>query len=268
MQREDFGAVVEPRPTADKHLRDRYIELLSNTLTMSLWNAGDGHTTPRLAFKRLGPEARDDGRDWPALAHTMIGRERMKNVRSCVEDVIARDIPGDFIETGVWRGGACIFMRGILEAYGIRDRRVWVADSFQGLPRPNRKMYPVDAGDMLHRFKQLAIPKSQVEENFRQYGLLDDQVVFLEGFFKDTLPTAPIGQLAIVRLDGDMYESTIDGLTNLYSKLSVGGYLIVDDYGLPRCRRAVDEFRSANGITDRIETIDWTGAYWQKGSNN
>ncbi|MBJ8348314.1 TylF/MycF family methyltransferase [Antrihabitans sp. YC2-6] len=259
---ENSGTIVQKN--VEDHLRSRYIDLLSNTLTMALWNAADGHTTPRLALKRLGPEAREDGRDWPALAHTMIGRARLKSLRSCVERVLADNVPGDFIETGVWRGGACIFMRGMLDAHGIRDRRVWVADSFQGLPRPDRKKYPADAGDLLYRFKQLAISRSQVEENFRRYGLLDDQVVFLEGYFRDTLPTAPIEQLAIVRLDGDMYESTMDGLTNLYSKLSVGGYLIVDDYGLSRCRRAVDEFRATNGISERIETIDWTGAYWRK----
>lgn len=245
-------------------VRASYIELLRNALTMALWDAADGNQLE--AVGASSPELREDGRDWPRLAHTMTGVKRMKNLQFCVEDVLAKNVPGDFIETGVWRGGSCIFMRGILQAYGVTDRRVWVADSFEGLPPPDVANYPVDAGDTLHMYKQLAIPVEEVRANFRRYGLLDDQVVMLKGFFKDTLPDAPIDELALVRLDGDMYESTMDGLTNLYPKLSVGGYLIVDDFGLPGCNRAVLDFRAANEITEPMEVVDWTGVFWKKGS--
>ncbi|TSD93146.1 hypothetical protein FOS14_23755 [Skermania sp. ID1734] len=233
---------------------------------MALWDAADGNQLP-IAQEGSAVDLRADGRDWPQLAHTMTGVARMKNLQFCVEDVLARGIPGDFIETGVWRGGSCIFMRGILAAYGVNDRRVWVADSFEGLPPPDPSKYPADAGDALYTYSQLAVSKEDVQQNFRRYGLLDDQVVFLKGFFRDTLPTAPISQLAIVRLDGDMYESTMDGLNNLYPKLSEGGYLIVDDYALPGCRQAVTDFRAAHGITDPMEVIDWTGVYWRKGAD-
>ncbi len=104
----------------------------------------------------------------------------------------------------------------------------------------------------------------QVQSNFRAYDLLDDQVVFLKGWFKDTLPTAPIEKLAILRLDGDMYESTMDGLNNLYDKLSPGGFCIVDDYGLPGCKLAIDDYRKEHGITDVMIQVDWTGWYWRK----
>ena len=94
---------------------------------------------------------------------------------------------------------------------------------------------------------------------------MDDQVCFLKGWFKDTLPTAPIEKLAILRLDGDMYESTMDGLRSLYHKLSPGGFLIVDDYGaVDACREAVCDFRNEHGIDDEIVKIDWGGVYWQK----
>lgn len=245
-------------------IRDRYIELLRDSLTMSLWDAADGTIVPGGISN---PEMREEGKDWPRLAYTMTGVKRMKNLQFCVEDVLANDVPGDLIETGVWRGGSCIFMRGILEAYGVTDRRVWVADSFEGLPPPDEEKYPADAGANFHLFdEQLAVSIAEVEANFRRFGLLDDQVVMLKGYFKDTLPLAPIGELAVARLDGDLYESTMDSLTNLYPKLSVGGYLIIDDFGLPGCNQAVRDFRESNGITDPIEVIDWTGVFWKKTS--
>jgi hypothetical protein len=95
--------------------------------------------------------------------------------------------------------------------------------------------------------------------------LLDEQVVFLKGLFKDTLPQAPIKSLALLRLDGDMYESTLDALTSLYDRLSVHGSLIVDDYHVvPNCRAAVDKFRTSRGIIDPICEIDGVGVYWIK----
>ena len=105
----------------------------------------------------------------------------------------------------------------------------------------------------------------QVQENFKRFDLLDDKVKFLKGWFKDTLPSAPIDHLAIIRLDGDMYESTMDGLVNLYHKLSSGGFIIIDDYGtIPACKKAVHDFRDKNGITEEIINIDDSGYYWQK----
>jgi hypothetical protein len=105
----------------------------------------------------------------------------MDNIQYCLEDIIKNDVPGDTIETGVWRGGACIFMRAILKAYNDTSRKVWVADSFEGLPRPNIKKYPQDKGLDLSVCKELAISLDQVKDNFNAYGLLDDQVSFLKG---------------------------------------------------------------------------------------
>jgi O-methyltransferase len=165
----------------------------------------------------------------------------------------------------VWRGGATIFMRGYLAAHGITDRTVWVADSFAGLPPPTLAQ---DAG---HDYSAavapiLAISREEVEGLFRRYDLLDRQVKFLQGWFKDTLPTAPIDRLAVLRLDGDLYESTMDALNALYAKVSAGGFVIVDDYhDIDPCKQAVDEFRARYGVTDPITDIDWSGVYWRKG---
>ena len=115
------------------------------------------------------------GRDWPARAHTMIGLKRLANLRMCVETILDDGIPGDLIETGVWRGGATIFMRAILKARDVTDRLVWVADSFAGLPAADTARYPSDEGITLHQFPQLAVSLERVQENFRRYGLLDDR---------------------------------------------------------------------------------------------
>ena len=205
-------------------------------------------------MRRSGPKG------WTGryAAHTMIGRKRLENVQSCIEDVLAHGVPGDLIETGVWRGGATILMRAVLKAHGVTDRLVWVADSFAGLPAPDSNRYPRDEGDQLHTFRQLAVSLEQVQDNFRRYGLLDDQVRFLKGWFRETLPSAPIDRLAVLRLDGDLYQSTIEALESLYDRISVGGYVIVDDYGnVAGCRQAVHDFRKAGDL--RHDSADRLG---------
>jgi hypothetical protein len=212
-------------------------------------------------------EDREQGREWPRDAHTMIGMRRLDNLHECIDNVLADNVPGDLMETGVWRGGACIFMRAALAAHHITDRKVWVADSFRGIPEPDTKRYPDDKPLWgIHLFDDfLGVSLEQVQENFRRYGLLDDQVVFLEGWFSETLPTAPVERLAVLRLDGDLYESTMDALVNLYPRLSPGGFLIVDDYhSIEACAKAVHDYREMHHIDEPISKIDWTGVYWRK----
>jgi len=268
----------------------QYIELLKKVLTFSLWPEPGipiekgTHRTSRLrsllisaVSKTLasfglqlvrisrGPaESRTEGRIWPACADTMVGNKRLDNLEQCIETLLRENIQGDFIETGVWRGGTSIFMRALLAAHDVRNRKVYVADSFQGLPPPDEDSWPEDKGDVHHTVPLLAVSEEEVKNNFRKYGLLDDQVVFLKGWFKDTLPTAPIEKLALIRLDGDMYGSTMEALMALYPKLSRGGFCVVDDYALDGCKKAVEDYRKQHAITAQIEKIDWTGAYWRK----
>lgn len=212
-------------------------------------------------------QSRLEGRDWPTNAETMIGLLRLDNIEYCINDILKEKIPGDLIETGVWRGGATIFMKAVLKVNGDNIRKVWVADSFEGLPKPNENEYPEDKGDVHYTKKELIISLDTVKENFRKYDMLDENVVFLKGWFKDTLPVAPIEKLALIRLDGDMYESTIDGLTHLYPKLTNGGYIIIDDWNAVKgCKQAVLDFRKTNNITEEIITIDWASVYWKKRS--
>jgi O-methyltransferase len=156
-------------------------------------------------------------------------------------------------------------MRGILEAFRVGDRTVWVADSFEGLPPPTASPDVALGHDISGGREPLLVASLEtVKRTFDAYGLLDGQVKFLKGWFKDTLPSAPIERLAVLRLDGDMYESTRDALVALYDKVSPGGYIIVDDLFLPPCAQAIDEFRTTRGIADPIVTIDWAAGFWRK----
>jgi O-methyltransferase len=202
----------------------------------------------------------------PRNAETMIGLVGLDNLQHCITDVLNKRIPGDLIETGAWRGGATIFMRAVLYVYGDTTRKVWVADSFRGVPRPNPQKYPADKGDRLWASRYLAVSLDEVKRNFSRYGMLDDQVEFLVGWFGDTLPLASIERLAVLRLDGDLYESTMDSLRCLYPKLSIGGYVIVDDYGaFPGCRLATDDFRKEHGIVDKLtQFASHGGVVWRR----
>lgn len=242
-----------------------YLDLLRQVLTRSLFIE---HPTQK--------EIRRLGRDWPADAESMIGDERMRNIQELGTRVLRAGTPGDFMECGVWRGGAAIFMRAMLahaeycfKRCGEGDpedgRSVWVADSFAGLPAPNAELFPADRGDLHHTQKALAVSQATVEANFRRYGLLDDRVKFLPGFFKDSLP-GPVRELALLRVDADMYESTTQALDFMYPKLAYGGYVIIDDYrNIPNCHQAVNDFRTRHEITEKIEPADsWCAIYWQK----
>jgi O-methyltransferase len=239
--------------------RALYLDLMKRALLNLLYSEHEQRLKP------FDEDARLEGREWPAMAHTMIGWHRLQNLQSCIEQILADNVPGDLIETGVWRGGAIIFMRAMLKAYDVRDRLVWAADSFQGLPVPDPVRYAADAGDITHTCRELCISLNEVRANFEKYGLLDEQVHFLPGWFRDTLPEAAVEKLSLLRLDGDMYESTYVALESLYPKLSRGGFVIVDDYGtLPSCRQAVTDFRQAAGISEEIIPVDWTGVYWRR----
>lgn len=242
-------------------LRDRYLDLMVKSLSDTIYDRPPEQSGSSARWQA----DRAEGRILPDVAHTMVGVPRLNNLRELTERAIVESVPGHFIETGVWRGGCCILMKAVIAAHGVTDRCVYVADSFRGLPPPRPELYPVDRGDQFHTFDQLRVSADQVRANFSRYGLLDDRVIFLEGFFHETLPKLDAARFAVIRLDGDMYESTIVALEALYPKLSDGGFVIIDDYGgIPACRTAVTDFRDAHGVTDEIHQIDWTGVWWQK----
>ncbi len=205
-----------------------------------------------------------EGLDWPDRAHTMIGLKRLNNLHNSLDYIRENKIEGDFIETGVWRGGASIYIKYYNDFYNM-NRKVFVADSFQGLPAPDLDKYPQDTNDTHHTFDFLKVSLEEVKSNFKSYNALDENVFFLKGWFSDTLTNnEQIKKLAILRFDGDMYGSTMDVLENLYHKLNKNGIVIIDDYCLKNCVTAVTDFRNKYGIADELKVIDKCGVYWYK----
>jgi O-methyltransferase len=203
---------------------------------------------------------RSAGMDWPLHGLTMVGLQRLDDLQTCVEGVVADGVAGDLIEAGAWRGGASILMRATLDTLDA-GRTVFVADSFQGFPQ----VAAADrADDELDVFDFLAIAVEDVTEHFARFGL-ERGVRFVPGFFQDTMATLQDERWAIVRLDGDSYDATWLTLQSMYPRLSEGGYLIVDDYGaLDECRQAVEEFRRHHELSEPLEQVDWTCVRWRR----
>ena len=202
--------------------------------------------------------------------HTTLSVAALLHLEVVVDAVLDEGIPGDFIETGVFRGGACIFLRGLLAARGVEDRRVFVADSFRGIPEPRRRVELAEGktcdpdveptADWTDRYVS---GKDAVAYNFRRYGLLDRRVVFVEGFFNESLPPllgsvnavrpveapddAPV--LALLRIDCDAHDGVLDALEAGYPRVAPGGFVIIDDWHLGGARAAVHAFRRRFGIS-------------------
>jgi len=245
-------------------LRERYLQLVQATLTGVIYEDvplkanTDGEA-------KYDSATREYGWDWPSKAYTMVGSKRLLNFRHLIENAIAQDIPGDIVETGVWRGGACIMARAVLKVYDQGRRRVILCDSFEGLPKPDSINYPADSESTYHKYSELAVSLDQVKENFRRFNLLDEQVVFIQGWFKDTLKDLPTDAIAVLRLDGDMYESTMEALQDLYDKVALGGWIIIDDYEVvPECKEAVHHFFNERNINPVLNVIDGVGRFFQK----
>jgi O-methyltransferase len=261
--------IVAAGPAAgEAELRAAYLELLKlalcdlvGTTTTSVGRSPEGDVWAR-EVSGDGRRIRAAGMDWPAHGLTMLGLRRLDDLQACVESVARDGVEGDLIEAGVWRGGASLLMRATLDVLGDAAREVWVADSFAGFPLDEA---PVDADEVpLGVIDFLSVPLEEVKASFARLGL-ERGVRFLPGFFADTLPSLGDQRFSLVRLDADTYETTRLALSCLYPRLSVGGYLVVDDYGaVEECAAAVDDFRRENGINEPLHEIDWTGVSWQR----
>ena len=213
-------------------------------------------------------EKRKRGHDFPVLGHTMVGWLRLRNVYDAIQTCEQEGVRGDYLEAGVWRGGASIFAAGVLRQLGcLGDRSVWVCDSFQGFePQP----WDGDT-DWVKLNPIVAVSEEEVRANFDRYGLgayLDSSIYFVKGFFADSLPDLRenVTAIAMLRLDGDLFSSTSDILYNLYAHVSIGGFVIVDDYGIEACERAISDFRAYHDVTEPLIQIDnhSNAVYWRK----
>jgi hypothetical protein len=226
--------------------------------------------TSRRPFASEKRKLRDD-LSLALLPHTMGGRKALENAFDVVARVEAGGIPGALVECGVAEGGTAAMMAMTSKALGGSARDVWLFDSYEGLPEPTVEDYhdgragefirPLPKGACLGTIEQVS------ELFFGKLGFPRDQVHLVKGWFQDTVPLnrGKVPQIAVLRLDGDWYESTRIPLENFYDQVSPGGFVIIDDYAT--CfgsRRAVDEFRVERGISTRLHEDGRGGVYFQK----
>ena len=259
---------IKSQQPVTERANEFYLEMIKSMVSATVFNQAEKSVIPgnnNIGTRPLNLESRRGGNDWAYFGDTMTGWKRLDNVWKLLKQVVEDDIPGDYIETGVWRGGSSVFARAVMNVYGQSNRRSYVCDSFAGLPPGDRALDRADKNwDKMHWY--LAIPEAIVAENFLKYGLLDHNVIFAKGFFNETMPeiSKRAKQFSVMRLDGDMYESTVDVLYNLYNKLHIGGYVIMDDwFGFPS-KTACEDFFRVHGIAPEIVPIDKLSAYWKK----
>ncbi|MBU1014904.1 TylF/MycF family methyltransferase [Patescibacteria group bacterium] len=206
--------------------------------------------------------------------YTMIGYKRLSSVYELARKIECEKIPGAFAEFGVWKGGAAGCMAAV--AHKARSgRKVWLFDSFEGLPEPTEKDGELAAdfssqrtSGKLKTIEKLVGPREDAERLlFSILRIPGEQVRIEEGWFQNTVPHVKkeLGRIAILRLDADWYESTKYVLEELYEQVAPGGYVIFDDYGdWEGCRKAVDEFFAERGLRQRLIPIDGFAVYFQK----
>lgn len=260
--------------SVQQRAREAYLEMLQTHVSGLVFGRAEKSVTPKLgrgkvSTRTLDKRSRESGEDWTYLGSTMVGSKRLMNVEDLVGRVLQEGVPGDYIETGVWRGGASVFARGVIRSFEGQGgtRKSYVCDSFQGLPPASPEFSKMATGESgWDHTHYLEVSEELVMEDFAAYSLLDNNVIFVKGFFSDTMPPLSnmIEKLAVMRLDGDMYQSTADVLYNMYGKLSTGGYVIIDDwFGFP-AKKACEDFLKVHNLHPTIVPIDHLAAYWKK----
>ncbi|WP_423598751.1 TylF/MycF/NovP-related O-methyltransferase [Roseateles sp. MS654] len=235
---------------------DRYIELVKKTVNNSLYLGTDSPACEERYYAE---------NEWKlprsVVPHTLCNRQQLDFLHRLMVHLHANDVQGDFLEAGVWRGGACILMRAFIETIP-GERSVWLLDTFEGIPvsEPSSYVDEVDAWQ-----DRWTAGLQEVRENFAAYGLLDARVKFVPGRIKESAPKMHQQTFALARLDVDSYASYIEALEALLPRMTKGGCIVIDDWHLEPCREAVNDFRTAHGIRSPIaETFGgaWADAHW------
>jgi cephalosporin hydroxylase len=211
-----------------------------------------------LGLRRAGATAWDEGANG-FLPYASMGRTRLDHLERCLDEVRSGSVAGDLVECGTGRGGGAIFLRGYLDAHEIPDRVVWVADTFRAAQAPAPEPRNVD-----ERMAGLQADLNMVRDAFHRFELLDGRVRFLTGPFDATLPTAAIERIAVIRLGKGIGAEAGTILELLYPKLSIGGFVVVDDHADSACAGAVEQFRAVHGLAEPLDAVDWSGVAWRK----
>ena len=207
------------------------------------------------AARRSGelPDASANGDARNVLSLTQVGRTRLDHLERCMDMIRDATVEGDIIDCGTGRGGTSIFLAAYLTAYELYGRRLWVADRFGGGEAPDEEGPAWFEPDL-----------NSVQDGFERFNLLDERVHFLQGAPSETLAEAPIGSIAMLRIDRQEPEEVAAILNAAYDSVRPGGFVIIDDYGSEACAEVVEAFRSERGVEAELERIDWSASCWRK----
>jgi len=248
---------------------------LSTTLRR-LVRRGDSGRPPLLSEADLAGVSPEDRRIIErSIPYTMTGVPRLQALIDAVRHCVRRDVPGDFAECGVWRGGSILAMIHTLQELGVDDRDIHLFDTFQGMTEPTeRDVSPFHQpaleawneararGDRLYSvfFDPEIFSAAAVRKTLLSTGYPAERIHMVAGPVEQTVPENAPESLALLRLDTDWYESTRHEMEHLYPRLTNGGVLIVDDYGhWEGARRAVDEYFERRSPPLLLNRIDYAG---------
>lgn len=246
---------MAPLPGRSPSMRLRPVQRLARAATASYCQLRD--------FTEFSPSLRI------ARPYTMLWNRRLFSLARSVRTVIREGVPGDFVECGVWRGGASFLMADLLRRYQISDRRVWLFDSFRGLPAPTDLDGPaaadyVQAVDSPKYLDNCSASIEEVEAAAERLGLAP-RIRTIKGWFDETLPQFRnnVGPIALLRVDADWHDSVLCCLESLYDQVSPGGFVIFDDYNdWDGCAIAVHEFLGARHLSHRL--VNASDAWFRK----
>jgi hypothetical protein len=196
-------------------------------------------------------------------SHTMCSNARLRGLYRGVKYVVNSRIPGDLVECGCAQGGSAALMALTL-AQANAQRRLWLFDTFAGLPAPTLGDPDFEIADL---FTGTCVGTVAEVRGLFQRLSVDKEVRLVQGLFQDTMPSAEIRQIALLHIDGDWYESVKACLENLFDKVVPGGIVQFDDYGYWQgARKAVDEFFAKRGIKVALQKLDYSGRFLIKPS--
>jgi len=230
-----------------KELGTKFLRTVENGVTGAIYR---GHNP------EFNEENRKLGNDWPgACGHTMVGFVRLNNIKTVIEDTLARSVPGDFMELGVWRGGSCIYAAAVYLTLGVQ-RNIYVFDAFEPISGYG------ESSDYL------AVSLDQIKQNFDNYGLLESNIIFRKGLFESTLKEFaseyPQTKLAILRMDSNFYDPHMHSFYYVLPFVQTGGYLIFDDIvSHPAVAAAWRDFQAWHGLAYELIQLDHHSAYVQ-----
>lgn len=158
-------------------------------------------------------------------------------------------VRGCYVECGCAAGAQIIVMK-----YAAPEKSIHAFDSFQGIPLPSnrdnqmpgikfltddeRKALPDPGNQELVTTGATAVSVDSFKEHLINSGVGLDNIIIHEGWFEETVAKSDTGPIAILRLDGDLYNSTFVCLMNLFERVIPGGCVIIDDWGLIGCKHA------------------------------